>query len=143
MRNWRDVPNGGWKQRPKTQSKRYRSVTGYPSVSLPVPARMRIGVVPYRLAESKEASRAFARRRLLSPGSAEMAAGIAKQKRADIGIGITAQNDSAGLTAGGPTANISLWRIARGGRLATLGLVRLWRCHTQARLQPWINPVEG
>jgi hypothetical protein len=54
----------------------------------------------------------------LSPATAEVAAGIAKQRRPDIRIGISAKNDSAGLTAGGPTDNISFRRIARHGRYA-------------------------
>jgi hypothetical protein len=58
------------------------------------------------------------RARLLSPATAEVAAGIAKQRRPDIRIGISAKNDSAGLTAGGPTDNISFRRIARHDRYA-------------------------
>ena len=45
--------------------------------------------------------------------TAEVAAGIAKQICPDIWIGISAQNDSAGPTAGGPTDNINFRRIAR------------------------------
>ena len=57
------------------------------------------------------------RARLLSR-AAEVAGGIAKQLCPDIWIGISAQNDSAGLTAGGPTDNIRFRRIARHDRYA-------------------------
>jgi hypothetical protein len=58
------------------------------------------------------------RPRLLSPATAEKAAGIAKQICPDTWIGIGAHDDSAGLTAGGPTDNIRFRRIARHGRYA-------------------------
>src|SRR5262249_26352486 len=45
--------------------------------------------------------------------AAEVAARIFEQICPDIWIGISAQNDGAGLTAGGPTDNISFRRIAR------------------------------
>src|SRR5262249_44134095 len=50
---------------------------------------------------------------ILSRATAEVAACIFKQICPDIWIGISAQNDGAGLTAGGPTDNISFRRIAR------------------------------
>jgi len=55
------------------------------------------------------------RARLLSTATAEEAAGIAKQICPDIWIGISAHNNSAWLTARGPTDNISSRRIARHG----------------------------
>ena len=56
------------------------------------------------------------RARLLFPSATtEKAAGIAKQICPDTWIGISAHNDSAGLTAGGPTDDIRLRRIARHG----------------------------
>jgi hypothetical protein len=58
------------------------------------------------------------RPRLLSPSATEKTAGIAKQICPDTWIGISAHNDSAGLTAGGPTDNIRFRRIARHGRYA-------------------------
>ena len=58
------------------------------------------------------------RARLLMVATAEVAAGIAKQICPDIWTGISAQNDSAGLAAGGPTDNIRFRRIARHDRYA-------------------------
>src|SRR5262249_9024745 len=55
---------------------------------------------------------------LLSRATAEEAAGIAKQICPDIWIGISAHNNSAGPTAGGPTDNIRFGRIARHDRYA-------------------------
>ena len=57
------------------------------------------------------------RARLLSR-AAEVAGGIAKQLCPDIWIGISAENDGAGLTASGPTDNIGFRRIARHGGYA-------------------------
>ena len=58
---------------------------------------------------------------ILSRATAEVAACIFKQICPDIWIGISAQNDGAGLTAGGPTDNISFRRIARTAGYLTSG----------------------
>jgi hypothetical protein len=79
------------------------------------------------------------RARLLSR-AAEVAGGIAKQIRPDIWIGISAQNDSAGPPAGGPTDNISFRRIAWHGCYARR---RVWVSLLNIRALPVRLPSIG